>query len=79
MLFVTDEIKKRGDVPVQKYMATIGTKWKELDLENKTKYIKAASTENDIYNTELLKWESDMIKAGRLDLVRSYANSNDTD
>lgn len=79
MLFVTEEIKKRGDVPVQKYMATIANKWKELDLDIKTKYIKAASTENDNYNTELLKWENDMIKADRLDLVRSYVIPNDTD
>lgn len=79
MLFVTEEIKKRGDVPVQMYMGTIANKWKELDLDIKTKYIEAASKENDNYNTEILKWENDMIKAGRLDLVRSYAIPNDTD
>lgn len=60
-------------------MATVANKWKELDLDIKTKYIEAASKENDIYNTELLKWENDMIKAGRLELVRSYTVPNDTD
>lgn len=78
LIFVTEEMKKRGNVPVKTYMAMVGNKWKELDTESKTKYIKAASVENDNYNTELLKWESDMIKAGRIDLVRSYAISDDT-
>lgn len=76
-MFVSEEIKNRGDVPVQMYMSTIANKWKKMDLSNKTKYIEAASIENEKYNNEIVKWESDMIKAGRLDLVRARAFSDD--
>lgn len=73
ILFVTEEIKKRGEEPVQKYMSTIANKWKAMDAENKNKYIDAASVEHDKYNSALQKWESDMLKAGRGDLVRLQA------
>lgn len=81
IMFVTEEIKKRGDVPVQKYMTTIAMKWKAMDAESKKKYIDAASVEYDKYISTLQKWESDMLKAGRVDLVRIQAivknNSDD--
>lgn len=70
LMFVSDEIKNHGDVPVHKYMITIANKWKEMDVSNKEKYIKAAAVAYDKYNTEILKWENDMIKAGRYDLIR---------
>lgn len=76
-MFVSEEIKNRGNVPVQTYMATVANKWKELDLGSKTKYIEAASIENEKYNDKLVKWESDMVKAGRFDLVRARAISDD--
>jgi len=76
LMFVSDEIKNHGDVPVHKYMMTIANKWKEMDVRDKEKYIKAAAEEYDKYNTEILKWENDMIKAGRYDLVRSRPISN---
>lgn len=73
IIFVTEEIKKRGDEPVQKYMTTIANKWKAMDVENKKKYIDAASVELNKYHSALQKWESDMLKAGREDLVRIQA------
>lgn len=76
-MFVTEEIKKRGDVPVKTYMAIIANKWKEMDANTKSKYIEAASNENDKYNNAILEWENEMIKAGRLDLVRARAISDD--
>jgi len=72
-MFVSEEIKNRGNVPVQTYMVTVANKWKEMDLSSKTQYIEAASIENEKYNNKLVKWESDMIKAGRFDLVRARA------
>jgi len=75
--FVTEEIKNHGNEPVQTYMAKIASKWRELDEVRKTKYIESAAVDNDNYKNALLKWENDMIKAGRLDLVRARALSND--
>lgn len=77
LMFVTEEIKNRGDAPVKIYMAVVANKWKEIDENTKSKYIEAASIENDKYNNALLKWENEMIKAGRLDLVRARAISDD--
>lgn len=78
LLFVTEEIQNRGNVPVQTYMATVASKWKEMDINSKKKYIDAASMENDNYKNLLYKWEDDMIKAGRFDLVRarSFSTAN---
>jgi hypothetical protein len=76
-MFVSEEIKNHGNVPVQIYMTTIANKWKEMDENTKSKFIKAALQENDKYNNALLDWENKMIKAGRLDLVRPRALSND--
>lgn len=78
-MFVTEEIKYHGNVPVQTYMATIASKWKSLDADSKAKYFDAASLEYDNYNTILLKWENDMMKAGRFDLVRARAMIDHTD
>jgi len=75
--FVTEEIKNHGNEPVQTYMVTVASKWKDLDETIKTKYVEAAAVENDNYKNALLKWENNMIKAGRLDLVRARALSND--
>ncbi|KAL4142655.1 hypothetical protein QTP88_005070 [Uroleucon formosanum] len=75
--FVTEEIKNHGNEPVQTYMVTVASKWKELDENRKTKYIESAAVDNDNYKNALLKWENDMIKAGRLDLVRARALPND--
>lgn len=58
-------------------MVTVANKWKELDENRKSKYIESAAVDNENYKNALLKWESDMIKAGRLDLVRARALSND--
>jgi transcription factor A len=77
LMFVSEEIKKHGNVPVKNYMTIVANKWKELDSSTKTKYIEAASIENDKYNVLLLNWENDMMKVGRLDLVRARAISND--
>lgn len=77
MKFVTEEIKNHGNEPVQTYMVTVASKWKELDENRKTKYIESAAVDNDNYKNALLKWENDMIKAGRLDLVRAHALPND--
>ncbi|XP_025410455.1 transcription factor A, mitochondrial [Sipha flava] len=77
LMFVSEEIKNHGNVPVQIYMTTIANKWKEMDENTKSKFIKAALQENDKYNNALLDWENKMIKAGRLDLVRPRALSND--
>lgn len=79
-LFVTENFKHNRDVPVQQYMATIANKWKELDSEQKNKYIDEAYVKSEKYNDALLKWENDMLQAGRLDLVRhSSINNNSTD
>jgi len=75
--FVTEEIKNHGNESVQTYMVTVANKWKELDENRKSKYIESAAVDNENYKNALLKWESDMIKAGRLDLVRARALSND--
>lgn len=77
LTFVTEEIQNRGNVPVQTYMATIANKWKEMDINSKKKYIEAASMENDKYKDLLLKWEDDMIKAGRFDLVKARSLSTE--
>lgn len=81
IIFVTEEIKKRGDESVQKYMTTVANKWKAMDAESKKIYIEAASVEHDKYTSALQKWENDMLKAGRVDLVRIQAisenNTND--
>lgn len=79
ILFATEEIKNHGNVPVQKYMSIVASKWNEMDDNTKSNYIKAALKENDKYNDALLKWENDMIKAGRLDLVRHHASSKNID
>jgi len=76
LMFVSEEIKNHGNVPVKNYMTIVANKWKELDSSIKTKYIEAASIENDKYNVLLLNWENDMMKVGRLDLVRARAISN---
>lgn len=75
-MFVSEEIKNHGKVPVQTYMSTVANKWKEMDENTKSKFIKAALQENDKYNNALLNWENNMIKAGRLDLVRPRTPSN---
>jgi len=58
-------------------MVTIANKWKEMDENKKSKYIESAAVDNENYKNALLKWENDMIKAGRLDLVRARALSKD--
>lgn len=70
LMFVTNEIKNHGNVPVKEYMVTIANKWREMDINDKEKYIKAAAIENEKYNTEILNWENNMIKAGRFELIR---------
>jgi len=61
-------------------MITIAKKWHAMDINDKTKYIEAASAENDKYNTDILKWEDNMIKAGRFDIIRSRpVPNNDID
>lgn len=76
LMFASTELKNHGNVPVQTYMSTVATKWKEMDENTKSKFIKAAIEENDKYNDALLKWENDMIKVGRLDLVRARGPPN---
>lgn len=75
--YVTEEIKNHGNEPVQTYMVTVANKWKEMDENQKSKYIESAAIDNENYKNALLKWENDMIKAGRLDLVRARALSKD--
>lgn len=77
LMFVSEEIKNHGNEPIQTYMVTVANKWKELDENRKTKYIKSAAVNNDNYKNALLKWENDMIKVGRIDLVRARSLSND--
>lgn len=77
LMFVSEEIKNHGNEPVQSYMSKVAIKWKELDDNSKAKYIESAAIETNEYQNALLKWENDMIKAGRLDLVRARVFSND--
>lgn len=77
LTFVTEEIQNRGNVPVQAYMVTVAKKWQEMDINSKKKYIEAASIENDKYKELLLKWEDNMIKAGRFDLVKARSLSTE--
>lgn len=79
LIFVSEEIQNRGNQPVHAYMKTIGTKWTEMDKNMKTKYFEMATAENERYNDALLNWENEMIKAGRFDLVRARAISDNTD
>lgn len=79
IIFVSQEIKNRGNQPVHEYMKTIGIKWNEMDKNNKAKYFEMAAAENDKYNDALLNWENEMIKAGRFDLVRTRPISDNTD
>lgn len=58
-------------------MVTVANKWKEMDENQKSKYIESAAIDNENYKNALLKWENDMIKVGRLDLVRARALSKD--
>ncbi|VVC29009.1 High mobility group box domain [Cinara cedri] len=76
ILFATEHLKYNRDEPVNKYMVTIAKKWKELDSDKKNKYLEEASDEIDKYNDALIKWEKDMIQAGRLDLVRNSSIIN---
>lgn len=76
-MFVIEEIKNRGDMSVVSYMKIIANKWKEIDLSTKTKYADAALKANKKYYNELLQWENDMMKAGRFDLIRPCAISNE--
>nr|BAH71254.1 ACYPI008934 [Acyrthosiphon pisum] len=75
--FVTEEIKNHGNGPVQTYMVTVVYKWKELDENRKTKFFELGVLDNDNFKNALFKWENDMIKARRLDLVRGCAFFND--
>lgn len=76
-MFVIDEIKNRGDMSVVSYMKIIANKWNEIDSNTKTKYVDAAFEANKKYYNELLQWENDMVKAGRFDLIRPCAISNE--
>lgn len=75
LMFVIEQLKNRGDISVISYMKIIGKKWKELDINTKTIYIEASLKENKKYYNDLIKWENDMAKAGRLDLIRPCAVS----
>lgn len=77
LMFITEEMQNRGNMAVQEYMVMAANKWNEMDINSKKKYIDAATVDNDKYKELLFKWEDDMIKAGRFDLVRAHSLSNE--
>lgn len=79
LMFVTEQMKNRGDVPVQLYMKSVANKWNEMDTSSRAKYLNASSKENDDYYNALKKWEADMVKAGRSDLVRTCVSDDNTE
>lgn len=76
-MFVTEQMKNRGNLSVQAHMKIIANKWNEMDVNSKTKYFDKSSQENDKYVNDLKEWEHSMAKLGRFDLVRANINLDD--
>ncbi|XP_020297794.1 ARS-binding factor 2, mitochondrial [Pseudomyrmex gracilis] len=75
-LFMQDKMStKNPEISQKDWMSNISKEWKDMTKEVKTKYIDQARHLTEKYKAELQKWEEDMIKAGRRDLLRSSVKS----
>lgn len=62
--------KVRDGMEYKAFLKKLGNEWNQLPEEKKRVYNESSKAAHVLYEKELAKWETEMIRIGNLDLVR---------
>ncbi|XP_025157047.1 transcription factor A, mitochondrial isoform X2 [Harpegnathos saltator] len=66
---------KDPKIPQKEWIKNLSNEWNKMTTEDKDKYYTEAKELQEKYNTDLKKWEQNMIQMGHFDLLRSNTKS----